>query len=334
MEKHNIEWDTLYGIYQNYVNHESDLYSAAHLLNEKLKKAPGAHIVHFRTKNPIHLLDKVVRKKDEKDKVITKDNYLNEITDLIGIRILHLYKEDWLQINDYILNQWNPDEPPTANIREGDIRDIYEENDCEIKVHEAGYRSVHYHLVTKPFNEEYVAEVQVRTIFEEAWSEIDHDIRYPVHVDNPLINAFLMNFNRLAGSADEMSTYLKTLKSHIEENVEKHQLELKEKDREIESLKEEIEKLEIDQQDRDKITGLIDNIGQLKITGDENVYSFKGLDYPPTISQGSPLEGIKLDDSKIAVDSIINKPFHDTPITKSNAFLDGLTVGKTNNSKD
>src|SRR5699024_11760279 len=84
----------------DYINHQYDLQNVANLLNEKLKKAPNAHIAHFRVKDSIHLLDKVIRKKEEKDKTITKDNYWNEITDLIGIRILHLYKEDWLKINN------------------------------------------------------------------------------------------------------------------------------------------------------------------------------------------------------------------------------------------
>lgn len=260
MEKNNVKWDTLFAIYQDYLNHQSDLQNVANLLNEKLKKAPNAHIAHFRVKDSIHLLDKVIRKKEEKDKTITKDNYWNEITDLIGSRILYLYKEDWLKINNYIISQWELNESPVANIRDGDNSDLYQENDCEVHIHGAGYRSVHYHLITNPSKQKYIVEVQVRTIFEEAWSEIDHDIRYPIHNNSSLVNALLMNFNRLAGFADEMGSYLKQLKFNIEESEKAQQSELEEKEREISALKQEIQKLEIDAEDRSKITGLIDNI--------------------------------------------------------------------------
>src|SRR5699024_2579225 len=106
----------------------------------------------------------------------------------------------------------------------------------------------------------YIVEVQVRTIFEEAWSEIDHDIRYPIHNNSSLVDALLMNFNRLAGFADEMGSYLKQLKFNIEESEKAQQLELEKKEKEISALKQEIQKLEIDAEDRSKITGLIDNI--------------------------------------------------------------------------
>lgn len=262
MTKGKTEWEDLQKIYHHYIGIESDLYNAGHYLSEKLKKSPSSHIVHYRTKNPIHLIDKVVRKRAEKEIDINQDNYLQEITDLIGIRVIHLYKEDWLEIHKYISEIWTPYETPTAIIREGDKYDQYKEHGCEIKVSSAGYRSVHYLLETKPFNQIFIAEVQIRTIFEEAWSEVDHDIRYPLHTDNDLINGYLVNFNRIAGSADELSSFLKQLKGHIEEEAKKHKLELESKNQEIEKLKKEIEKLSIDTEDKNKLTDMIEEIGE------------------------------------------------------------------------
>src|SRR5690625_1611613 len=67
-----LKWGVLRDIYDDYTRIQPDLYSAGHLLSEKLKKSPLAHIVHYRTKNPIHLLDKVVRKTEEKNKEINQ----------------------------------------------------------------------------------------------------------------------------------------------------------------------------------------------------------------------------------------------------------------------
>ncbi|EKH2437192.1 hypothetical protein O4M18_004240 [Escherichia coli] len=86
---------------------------------------------------------------------------------------------------------------------------------CRIKLHDAGYRSVHYVIKTRPIKDEIFTEIQVRTIFEEGWSEIDHRIRYPDISDDHLINHFLMIFNRLAGSADEMGAFIFELKETI-----------------------------------------------------------------------------------------------------------------------
>lgn len=259
MTKGETEWEDLQKIYYHYIDIESDLYNAGHYLSEKLKKSPLSHIVHYRTKNPIHLMDKVVRKRAEKGIDINQDNYLQEITDLIGIRVIHLYKEDWLEIHKYISEVWTPYETPTAIIREGDKSDQYKEHGCEIKESEAGYRSVHYLLETKPFNQIFIAEVQVRTIFEEAWSEIDHDIRYPVHTDNALINAYLVNFNRIAGSADEMSSFLKDLRNHIDDVTETHKSELEKKNDEIYTLKKEVAKLS-DSAEKNTISSILENM--------------------------------------------------------------------------
>jgi hypothetical protein len=66
-----------------------------------------------------------------------------------------------------------------------------------------------------------VVELQVRTIFEEAWSEIDHRVRYPRVSDEELLEQFLAIFSRLAGSADEMGTFIKQLSLHLTEQREK-----------------------------------------------------------------------------------------------------------------
>ena len=58
-------------------------------------------------------------------------------------------------------------------------------------------------------------EIQVRTIFEDAWSEIDHLVRYPNNKDNKLLNNYLLMFNSLAAQADDMGTFLMTMKKSL-----------------------------------------------------------------------------------------------------------------------
>ena len=49
--------------------------------------------------------------------------------------------------------------------------------------------------------------MQGRTLFEEGWSEIDHDIVYPYFQDDEMLKDFSTLLNRLSGMADEMSSY-------------------------------------------------------------------------------------------------------------------------------
>ena len=70
-------------------------------------------------------------------------------------------------------------------------------------------------------------EIQGRTLFEEGWSEIDHDIVYPYFKDDIMLNDFSKLLNRLSGMADEMSSYfrrMKTMKIEIEELEEEKEL--------------------------------------------------------------------------------------------------------------
>ena len=65
-------------------------------------------------------------------------------------------------------------EPPTAHIREGDNKALYLELlGSENIVSKQNYRSVHYVI---RYHGVFV-ELQVRTLFEEAFAEMDHKIR-------------------------------------------------------------------------------------------------------------------------------------------------------------
>jgi hypothetical protein len=106
-------------------------------------------------------------------------------------------------------------EQPVANVCEGDRSELIEKfksQGLEILKHKYGYRSVHYQILLVHNKKEITAEIQVRTLFEEAWSEIDHRMRYPYNLNDKLVSEYLVIFNRLAGSADEMGSFIKMLK--------------------------------------------------------------------------------------------------------------------------
>lgn len=201
-ERSECDWNVLAAIRTDHIAQSQMLSQSAALYANLIQKIPGVHSVRWRVKDADHVLEKIVRKKaaaEEKYANISTDNYYEIVTDLIGIRALHLFKDDCFEINKAIASIWSPTEKPVAYIRNGDPEDLikkYTQHDLEVKVHPAGYRSVHFVISSQPINRRVYAEVQVRTIFEEGWSEIDHKIRYPNFSDNQLVGYFLTIFNR------------------------------------------------------------------------------------------------------------------------------------------
>ncbi|MBN2838109.1 MAG: GTP pyrophosphokinase [Fusobacteriaceae bacterium] len=217
-----LDWNELVAIYDDYSAIIPKLEIDSQHIVLKLIDAEAVHSVRKRVKNPEHLLEKIIRKgKKYVELGINRANYKKIVTDLIGIRVLHLFKDDWLTIHEEIMHLWEVKETPQVNIRKGDndgvdFEKIVEEAGCELIVRKYGYRSVHY-LIATPLNkvEEIQVEIQVRTVFEEAWSEIDHKIRYPYDTQNEMLGEYLAIFNRIVGSADEMGSFIKKLKEEL-----------------------------------------------------------------------------------------------------------------------
>lgn len=266
-EKLNINWDELVSIYADFKQNRSRLETSMLYLQAQLGGFRKVHSVRGRVKDAEHLIEKIIRKRQSNpNRIITIKNYREQITDLVGLRVLHLFKEDWVQIHEEIKSCWHLHENATANIRQGDSNEYiaqFRKEGLEVKYHDAGYRSIHYLVAFNPQKETVIAEIQVRTIFEEAWSEIDHCTRYPYAINDKAIGGLLLIFNRLVGSADELGSYIKKLS---EEKVQSASEKANERDyvnsmkAEIEELKKQVDLLTIKKQQKAEMHRKIDNI--------------------------------------------------------------------------
>ena len=235
-----ITWEELEKIYDSYCQLEPRLREVSKDFVDDylydIEKA-GIHSYRYRTKEPGHLLEKIIRKRREeyqKYREINADNFYKYLTDLIGIRVLFLYREDWINFHRYItsvfennpelyiqdrLKDYDPDENhyyvaerPKVYKRAGDSM-IYDEKLIEIRS-DGIYRSLHYIIKYKG----YYVEIQGRTLFEEGWSEVDHDIVYPYNKNDVMLKDFSTLLNRLSGMADEMSSYFRRMTEQKKEN--------------------------------------------------------------------------------------------------------------------
>ncbi|WP_049854865.1 RelA/SpoT domain-containing protein [Dickeya fangzhongdai] len=265
IEKSGLSIDTLKSILQDYKDNQLVLLDEAEYIAKKIQRCNSVHSVRWRIKTPSHLLNKIIRKltedePSEKYKNINAENYKSIITDLIGVRAIYLFKSNWKEVHEHILSRWTikQDEPVMIYHRHGDIMDIYADHpDCKQEIHKHNYRSIHYVVpATNIESVQVYCEIQTRTIFEEGWSEIDHQVRYPDYSDDENLMSYLNIFNRLAGSADEMGSYVNDLVELIRKNNElesernlKDQFFLSEKER----LESEIKSLSADRSNIDEI---------------------------------------------------------------------------------
>src|SRR5262249_13970949 len=117
---------------------------------------------------------------------ITNLTFSQRVHDLLGVRVIVMRLGDLDRLRDYIdgLNAegrlrilGKPKDMRTFLIRPG--RGDYEKADMQY----SGYSSVHYRIRLGPALRmrdvaSVKAELQLRTVFEEAWGEIDHKYRY------------------------------------------------------------------------------------------------------------------------------------------------------------
>ncbi|EOX4840252.1 hypothetical protein ACH160_000468 [Vibrio alginolyticus] len=253
LERSKLSWELIASIGEDHLHRLQDLTATAELFVRTIQRCNSVHSVRWRVKNPEHLMEKLIRKTDpqsefysEKYEGITLENYSEMVTDLVGVRAIHLFKDQFSEIDDFLCENWDKFEDTTVYTRKGDLDDDYESlrGKKTIKEHEAGYRSIHYVFKTKPMNREVLVEVQVRTIFEEGWSEIDHTVRYPNFSENELVGYFLKVFNRLAGSADEMGSFVKSLVQELDKTSEEMKLLQEEQDQNSIQIEELFNKLQ------------------------------------------------------------------------------------------
>ncbi len=106
-DKAEISVDDLKSIATVYVKNIPHLNESAEFLAKVLQKCPQVHSVRWRVKDPEHLLEKIIRKRASGSKKyleISERNYSEIVTDLVGVRVLHLFKYEWLDIHSYILS--------------------------------------------------------------------------------------------------------------------------------------------------------------------------------------------------------------------------------------
>lgn len=145
---------------------------------------------------------------------------LNEITDIAGVRVITYYAEDVDKVADIVEQEFVIDKENSIDKRKAMEPDRF------------GYCSVHYVVAMSSErlqlreNKKYdglKCEIQIRSVLQHAWAEIEHDLGYKSEKTIP--QDIRRNFSRLAGLLEiadkEFQEIRSFLRSYQEEAIEK-----------------------------------------------------------------------------------------------------------------
>lgn len=169
---------------------------------------PIIHSVKARLKNCDHLRDKLHRKWEDSDP-INGSNVFERVTDLAGTRVLHLYQEQFATIHGEIiakvetLKDWYLPEAPKAYTWDPESRQFFEQLGIGVEVKDSFYTSVHY-LIKPREDSPICCELQVRTLFEEIWGEVDHTINYPNRSEIAACREQILVLAKLVGAGSRL----------------------------------------------------------------------------------------------------------------------------------
>lgn len=171
---------------------EAELKIAA-LLRQSLKEA-GIHLasIESRIKTEDSLEGKLERKGN-------KYKSLADITDILGVRLITYYIDD-------------VDKVATAIERLFDVD--WENSIDKRKLHDIdsfGYLSLHYVCKMKDFP--YRFEIQMRTVLQHAWANLDHDTGYKSGVEIP--KRYMRSMSRLAGMLELIDEEFSRIRSEL-----------------------------------------------------------------------------------------------------------------------
>lgn len=202
MKKHSAEilkeYDSGKFLYQEF----GDIVNA--LIKSLIGKTISTSQINFRLKDRDSLSTKLIRKNH---KYIS----IREITDIIGLRIVLYFEDDIDIIADVFKREFEIDFPNSIDKR-------------EVEADKFGYRSLHYVASLNKARlslTEYKRfkglkfEVQIRSILQHSWAEIEHDLGYKGESEIP--QTAKRTFYRVAALLEQADIEFVKLKKEINE---------------------------------------------------------------------------------------------------------------------
>ncbi|HGC9920864.1 TPA: GTP pyrophosphokinase family protein [Streptococcus agalactiae] len=203
----------IYGDYGRYLPLIlEDFSQRIQLENDKAKVETGyklyEHII-----GRIKISDSMIEKCRRKQLPVTVDSALKVIRDSIGVRIICGFVNDIYQI--------------VERIKTFDDCRIVVEKDYIQHVKPNGYRSYHVILeIDTPYPDclgnsegKYYMEIQLRTIAQDSWASLEHQMKYKHDIENP--ERIVRELKRCADEIASVDLTMQTIRQLIESGTKK-----------------------------------------------------------------------------------------------------------------
>lgn len=203
----------IYGDYGRYLPLIlEDFSQRIQLENDKAKVETGyklyEHII-----SRIKTSDSMIEKCRRKQLPVTVDSALKAIRDSIGVRIICGFVNDIYQI--------------VERIKSFDDCRIVVEKDYIQHVKPNGYRSYHVILeIDTPYPDclgnsegKYYIEIQLRTIAQDSWASLEHQMKYKHDIENP--ERIVRELKRCADEMASVDLTMQTIRQLIESGTKK-----------------------------------------------------------------------------------------------------------------
>ncbi|HEO0351001.1 TPA: GTP pyrophosphokinase family protein [Streptococcus agalactiae] len=203
----------IYGDYGRYLPLIlEDFSQRIQLENDKAKVETGyklyEHII-----GRIKISDSMIEKCRRKQLPVTVDSALKAIRDSIGVRIICGFVNDIYQI--------------VERIKSFDDCRIVVEKDYIQHVKPNGYRSYHVILeIDTPYPDclgnsegKYYIEIQLRTIAQDSWASLEHQMKYKHDIENP--ERIVRELKRCADEMASVDLTMQTIRQLIESGTKK-----------------------------------------------------------------------------------------------------------------
>lgn len=167
----------------------------------------AVHSAKLRVKSEGSLTAKL-RRKQADGVLVNAENLFELVTDLAGVRVFHIHVGQFGAIHEAIIKQvgtgdWVLHEPPKAFSWDPEAADFYRAYGFDPEIRPTFYTSIHY-LIRPSAGSDLCCELQVRTLFEEIWGEVDHSMNYPFPIESVACREQLRALSKLVGTGGRL----------------------------------------------------------------------------------------------------------------------------------
>ena len=152
-------------------------------LTEDPDLAGFVHFVKYRIKEIESLRAKLIRLHLSNGDAVDTTNLFTRVTDLAGIRLIHLHTDQLIRMHPIILRileeqQYELAGEATAYCWDVEYKELFESIGIRTQQRQSMYTTVHYDVVANK-RTRIACELQVRSLMDEVWGEVSHRVNYP-----------------------------------------------------------------------------------------------------------------------------------------------------------